>query len=65
MSDIDTQTGIGARPRRSGVRVSGVHFGAEGATRRLAGVDLTARPGELVAVIGPSGAGKSTLLEVL
>ena len=31
----------------------------------LAGVDLTLRPGELVAVRGPSGCGKTTLLMIL
>ena len=31
----------------------------------LAGVSLSARPGELVAVIGPNGAGKTTLLSIL
>jgi ABC-2 type transport system ATP-binding protein len=31
----------------------------------LRGVDLSARPGEPVAVIGPNGAGKTTLLSIL
>ncbi|SCE26773.1 ABC transporter ATP-binding protein [Streptomyces sp. DvalAA-19] len=33
--------------------------------RILASVDLTVRPGELVAVTGPTGSGKTTLLRVL
>ena len=31
----------------------------------LRGVDLVARPGEVLGVLGPSGAGKSTLFRVL
>jgi energy-coupling factor transporter ATP-binding protein EcfA2 len=36
-----------------------------GACEVLAGVDLAARPGELVVVSGANGSGKSTLLEVI
>ena len=38
---------------------------AASATPALAGVDLTARAGEIHALLGPNGAGKTTLLRVL
>ncbi len=40
----------------------GVQFGG---FRALAGVDMTARPGEIVGLIGPNGAGKTTLLNII
>ncbi|MEV8373339.1 ABC transporter ATP-binding protein [Kribbella sp. NPDC056861] len=36
-----------------------------GAVQAVAGVDLTIRPGEVVAMLGPNGAGKSTTIEML
>lgn len=40
-------------------------FGGYGDERVLQGVDLTLRPGEIVAVIGRNGVGKSTLMRTL
>jgi ABC-2 type transport system ATP-binding protein len=36
-----------------------------GATRALAGVDLIAEPGRVLALLGPNGAGKTTLVRII
>jgi putative ABC transport system ATP-binding protein len=48
------------------VEARGVRKGFEdGRITALAGMDLTVRPGEFVAIVGPSGCGKSTLLHLI
>jgi ATP-binding cassette, subfamily B, bacterial len=55
------------------VTLDGVHFSYEAETKgadggpaeALGGIDLVARPGQLVALVGPSGSGKSTVLSLI
>jgi len=46
------------------IRFDDVHF-AYGGAPALNGLTLTARPGEVTALVGPSGAGKSTVLALI
>jgi len=53
-------------PTGVGVEVDDVWFTYPGAARpALAGVSLSIRPGEIVALAGPNGAGKTTLIKLL
>jgi ABC-type multidrug transport system fused ATPase/permease subunit len=47
------------------VELDGVHFRYGTGSKVLSGVDLTVRPGEIVAVCGPTGSGKTSLLNLL
>jgi len=51
----------------AGISLSGITLTFRGTrtTRVLDGIDLDARPREVIALIGPNGCGKSTLLRVL
>ncbi|MFP5342235.1 MAG: ATP-binding cassette domain-containing protein [Candidatus Limnocylindria bacterium] len=51
-------------PADRGLRIRGLRKWY-GDTRALDGLDLDARPGEILGVAGPNGAGKSTLIKIL
>jgi subfamily B ATP-binding cassette protein MsbA len=50
---------------RGEVRLEDVHFAYDERGEILRGVNLTALPGQVVALVGPSGAGKSTLIALI
>jgi len=52
-------------PVRGEVVYEQVGFGYAGGRTVLSDVSLTARPGQMIALVGPTGAGKSTLVNLL
>ena len=60
------RAGVAAQPmsKVAAVDLRGIHksFGAVHAVR---GIDLTVRPGEVVAFLGPNGAGKTTTIDMI
>jgi ATP-binding cassette subfamily B protein len=54
------------RPLRAGISFKDVEFTYPGGSRPiLKGVNLTIKPGEVVAVVGANGSGKTTLIKLL
>ncbi len=47
------------------VRFEDVSFGYDAVSPVLRGVDIDARPGEMIALLGPTGSGKSTIVNLM
>ncbi|MYB10319.1 MAG: ABC transporter ATP-binding protein [Acidimicrobiia bacterium] len=52
-------------PTRGRVAFEEVHFSYDPEKALITGLDLTAEPGQTVAIVGPTGAGKTTLVNLL
>ena len=63
--EVDTGALGADKPMAGEVIFEGVDFSYLAGTPVLQGIDLIAKPGQVVALIGPTGAGKTTIINLL
>src|SRR5258707_12517689 len=61
---VDASAPEVGEPAAAGLQIRGVRKWY-GDTRALDGLDIDAKPGEILGIAGPNGAGKSTLIKIL
>ncbi|MDP2950646.1 MAG: ABC transporter ATP-binding protein [Chloroflexota bacterium] len=65
-SAVKEKTGaIELRRAQGHVRFENVSFGYDSVSPVLRGIDIDARPGQVIALLGPTGSGKSTIVNLL
>ena len=63
---VDPQSPIKAESKKGYVEFKNVTFGYQGSEQpAISGIDFTANPGEITAIIGSTGSGKSTLVNLI
>ncbi|MBI5949877.1 MAG: ABC transporter ATP-binding protein [Chloroflexi bacterium] len=69
---LDAQSAVQEKPGavpledvRGHVRFEGVGFGYDNVSAVLSGVDIDAKPGQVIALLGPTGSGKSTVVNLI
>jgi ATP-binding cassette subfamily B multidrug efflux pump len=64
--DVEDGADTYPMPRAKGsVRFEAVHFGYKEEQQVLKGIEITAQPGQTIALVGPTGAGKSSIINLL
>jgi ATP-binding cassette subfamily B protein len=62
---VDADNAIEIPPIQGEVTFENVTFGYTAEQTVLKGVNLTAQPGQMIALVGPTGAGKSTIINLI